>query len=48
MIMPALMHMTVIQLLFGWFAQGNDFHAEMQFVSRQRMIEVQTHRPTFD
>jgi hypothetical protein len=41
-VMAIIVHVTMIQFFVGRLTQRDNLYIEMQFITRQRMIEVQT------
>ena len=48
MMMPTIVHVTMLQLFIGWFAQRNNLYTEMQLSTRQWMIEIEPHSLIFN
>lgn len=48
MVMSILVNMSMLQLFRGWLAYTHNFHIEMQFIARQRVIEIQGHIIAFN
>lgn len=48
MMMPRLMHVPMLHLFLRRFAQCHNLHVEMQFCTRQGMVEIEAYRFTLD